>query len=61
MLFRSQAFGIAREERRFTAHLTIGRIKGKINLVKLIDAIREEKDFAEESFSIRDVTLFKAI
>jgi 2'-5' RNA ligase len=55
-----EAFGIAREERRFTAHLTIGRIKGKINVVKLIDAIREEKDFAEESFSIRDVTLFKS-
>lgn len=52
--------GIKREKRPFKAHLTIGRIKKKIDPAHLLSCIDACSDFEIESFCIDRVILFKS-
>jgi len=55
-----ETIGFPREKRKFTGHLTIGRIRGKINPIQLIDAIKGCGGFKTELFSVNQVILFKS-
>jgi len=52
--------GFATDTRAFKSHLTLGRVKGKIALDKMIAAIDNLKEFGSESFETREVILFKS-
>ena len=52
--------GIEREQRKFKGHLTIGRVKGRINPAQLIESIKKMKDFESEAFSVDRIILFKS-
>jgi 2'-5' RNA ligase len=52
--------GFATDTRAFKSHLTLGRVKGKIALDKMIAAIDNLKEFESESFETREVILFKS-
>ncbi len=54
------ASGFEKEERNFAGHLTIGRVKGKINPVCLIDSIGAIKDFKTEMFTVDRIILYKS-
>ncbi len=55
-----EKIGFPKEKRAFNAHLTLGRIKGKIDSQKLADAMRKFSDFSTESFSADEIVLFKS-
>lgn len=52
--------GIKKEPRSFKAHLTLGRIKRKIDPARLLDAVRTCCDFEPESFRADHIILFKS-
>jgi len=52
--------GFARENRSFKAHLTIGRVKGRINPGHLADAIGETTGFEPEPFTADRVILYQS-
>lgn len=51
--------GFEREERRFTAHLTLGRVRGTRGVRRAADAVRGWKP-REEAEAIPDVVLFRS-
>ena len=55
-----EAAGVIREERKFKAHLTIGRVKGKVDTVRLVESIKSFKDFEIGTFSVNQIILFKS-
>ena len=55
-----EKIGFPKEKRPFNAHLTLGRVKGKIDSRKLAGAMREFSDFTTESFSAEEIVLFKS-
>jgi RNA 2',3'-cyclic 3'-phosphodiesterase len=54
------AIGFPKEKRNFKGHLTVGRVKGKIDSLKLDQAISAQKDFETSSFRVDSVCLFKS-
>ena len=54
------AVGFPEETRAFKAHLTLGRVKGKIASAQMKTAIDKLKGFESESFEIREIFLFKS-
>ena len=52
--------GFPRETRAFKAHLTIGRIKGRSDPNKILNAIQESSHFMTVTFNIDRITLFKS-
>ena len=55
-----EELGFPREKRSFKGHLTLGRIKGKINPKKLLDTMKKFERFKSESFIADKVFLFKS-
>ncbi|MBT9437873.1 MAG: RNA 2',3'-cyclic phosphodiesterase [Desulfobacterales bacterium] len=55
-----EELGFPREKRPFRGHLTLGRIKGKINPKKLLDAIKKFEKFESELFTADKIFLFKS-
>ncbi len=55
-----ETIGFPREKRPFKGHLTIGRIKGKVDPKRLIVAMKECGDFESEAFTPDKITLFKS-
>ena len=55
-----EELGFPREKRPFKGHLTLGRIKGKINPKKLLDAMKEIERFESELFIADKIFLFKS-
>jgi len=55
-----EKLGFPREKRPFKGHLTFGRIKGKINPKKLLDAMKEIEKFESELFIADKIFLFKS-
>lgn len=58
-----ERLGIPKEERPFSSHITIGRIRSPLNKDKLLKALNESEDyFAAESieFDVTGITLFKS-
>jgi 2'-5' RNA ligase len=52
--------GFSKETRAFKSHLTLGRVKGKIDSARMKTAIDKLKEFESESFEINQVILFKS-
>ena len=52
--------GFARETRDFKAHLTFGRVKGKIAAGRLQAAMLQLESFESESFDVSQIILFKS-
>ena len=55
-----EELGFPREKRPFKGHLTLGRIKGKINPKKLLDAMKKFEKFESELFIADKIFLFKS-
>lgn len=58
-----ESLGIPKEERKFSAHITIGRIKSQLNLNKLTEALNILRDeFLKEDlgFTVAKITVFKS-
>jgi 2'-5' RNA ligase len=54
------ALGFSREERPFKGHLTMGRIKDKIDVKKLGDALMAFRRFESETFTADQIILYKS-
>ena len=54
------ALGFSREERIFKGHLTMGRIKDRIDVKKLGDALMTFRNFESETFTAGQLILFKS-
>ena len=57
------SLGFAKDDRRFTGHLTLGRFKGHHNseaLIKLIDMMKIYADMALDEFIVDAVSLYKS-
>lgn len=54
------AIGFQQEKRAFKAHLTLGRVKGAIDALKLRDAIQAFNNFESEIFTADKIFLFKS-
>lgn len=52
--------GYAMEKREFKAHLTLGRVKGAVDPVKLNIALNQVMDFTTEPFSADRIFLFRS-
>jgi 2'-5' RNA ligase len=57
---RLETIGFPKERRPFRGHLTIGRIKGKVDPQRLIAAIKEFGEFESETFIANKLILFKS-
>ncbi len=55
------SIGFAKEKRLFKGHLTLGRIKKKIPLKRLVDAIKKFEGFESEIFTVDQIILFKSV
>ena len=51
--------GIAREDRKFSPHLTVGRVKSPRNLQTLVDAMHN-LDVVSEKFTAREITVMRS-
>ncbi|MEA3279645.1 MAG: RNA 2',3'-cyclic phosphodiesterase [Thermodesulfobacteriota bacterium] len=54
------AIGFPRNNRPFTGHLTLARVKERINPERLIDAIKYYSEFESETFIADNICLFKS-
>lgn len=57
---RLEQIGFPREERDFKGHLTLGRVKGALDPVKLNAALNAIGTFTSEPFSVDRVFLFRS-
>ena len=57
---RLQAIGYAGESRPFRGHLTLGRVRGKINPKQLADALATFETYASAPFTVDTLILFKS-
>jgi len=55
-----ETVGFSKEKRPFKGHLTIARIKGKVDARQLIDAMKEFGRFESKTFMADEVVLFKS-
>ena len=54
------AIGFPKDNRPFKGHLTLARVKGRINPQRLIDAIKYYSEFESETFIADNIYLFKS-
>jgi 2'-5' RNA ligase len=52
--------GIAKEDRPFSAHLTLGRIRSGLNRIKLVQALNAWTQSETSQFRAQKITLFKS-
>ena len=55
-----EEIGFSKENRPFKGHLTLARVKGRINQAKLINAIKKYGEFEPKSFIADNIILFKS-
>jgi 2'-5' RNA ligase len=55
------AIGFPKEDRSFSPHLTLGRVRGLRNSEELIDALRQKKSFDGPKFRVDHAVLFESI
>ncbi len=55
-----ETVGFPMEGRPFRPHLTLGRIKQRLDPKRLAAAISSQADFFSEPFTVREITLFKS-
>jgi len=52
--------GFKKEEREFSAHITIGRVRSGLNRIKLIEEIKKISSAPKLNSSVNKITLFKS-
>ena len=52
--------GFSKEKRAFKGHLTMGRVKGRIDTKKLTAILQEMSEFESEPFSAGEIVLFQS-
>ena len=52
--------GFPKEKRAFNGHLTLGRVKGRLDRTKLSEALKALSDFQTEPFTAQSVVLFQS-
>lgn len=52
--------GFPREKRSFKGHLTMGRVKGRLDRTKLSAVLEGLGDFQTESFTVQSIVLFQS-
>jgi 2'-5' RNA ligase len=52
--------GFPKENRPFKGHLTLGRVKGRLDSTKLREALEGLRDFQTESFVVQSLVLFQS-
>ena len=52
--------GFPKEKRPFKGHLTLGRVKGRLDGIKLQGALEDLGDFRTESFTAQSLVLFQS-
>ena len=52
--------GFPKEKRHFNGHLTLGRIKDRLDTSKLRDALEGLRNFQTDSFTVQSVVLFQS-
>lgn len=52
--------GFQREDRPFRAHLTLARVRGKMQLRALQEALTAHRDFHAEAFDVSELVLYKS-
>lgn len=60
---KMEEIGIPKEERPFSSHITIGRVKGALNTGKLSGVLKESENYPggeNIEFDVRRLTLFKS-
>jgi len=55
-----ESIGFPREKRPFKGHLTIGRIKQRVDSNRLMEAMKECAKFEPEAFIVNEIILFKS-
>ena len=55
-----KGIGFPKEKRPFKGHLTIGRIKERINDKKIVDVLTAYRNFESETFIADKIILFKS-
>ncbi len=55
-----EAIGFPKENRPFKGHLTLARVKGKIDSKRLSEAMKEFQEFEAEPFTADQIILFKS-
>ena len=55
-----ESIGFAKEKRPFKGHLTIARIKQRIDSNRLMHAMKKYAEFESETFIINEIVLFKS-
>lgn len=56
-----EPLGFEREKRKFSPHLTLGRVKSRSGMSELIDAVRQELDVTGPTFVATEAILFQSI
>jgi len=57
---RLMELGIAKEDRPFRAHLTLGRVKSNLNRLKLVEKLKNINISQRHSLIVNKLTLFKS-
>lgn len=57
---RLEQAGFEKDNRRFNAHITMGRIKGRVDTGRLADAMRPFLDFQSREFAMDRLILYKS-
>ena len=57
---RLNGLGFAREKRAFKGHLTLGRVKGRLDVARLTKALEALEGFRTHSFTAQSVVLFQS-
>ena len=52
--------GFSKEKRAFKGHLTMGRVKGRIDTKKMTAILQEMSEFESEPFSAGEIVLFQS-
>jgi len=52
--------GVPKEKSPFSGHLTLGRVKGKIDSEKILNALKLGKAFISDPFTVRNLYLIKS-
>jgi 2'-5' RNA ligase len=53
-------FGFQKEQRDFTPHVTIGRVKSNRNMTELLRRLEEIRTIRLPDFEVRNITLMKS-
>ena len=57
---RMEILGFKREKRKYSGHLTLGRVKDVKSIPPVIDRLQQNEDFYAVSFTVKEIFLIKS-